>query len=107
MINIRSIDMLFLDDLLEMRGGYVLNFSDRTFTAFFREELTLDINDPKWLVQGGSKGKRMRYFLQTASKPTVVKALNALWEFREALRLRASRHGGERQRTPCNAYRDA
>jgi hypothetical protein len=65
MTNIRSIDMLFLDDLFEMRGGYVLNFSDRTFAAFFREELDLEIDDPKWAVQGGSKGKRMRYFLQT------------------------------------------
>lgn len=88
MTNIRSIDMLFLDDLLEMRSGYVLNFSDRTFAAFFREELNLDIDDPKWSVQGGSKGKRMRYFLQTANKAAVVKALNALWEYREAVRQR-------------------
>ncbi len=94
MTNIRSIDMLFLDDLFEMRGGYVLNFSDRTFAAFFREELDLEIDDPKWAVQGGSKGKRMRYFLQTESKPTVVKALNALWEYREAVRQR----GGQADR---------
>jgi hypothetical protein len=51
MTNIRSIDMLSLDDLLEMRGGYVLNFSDRSFAAFFREELNLDIDDPKWADQ--------------------------------------------------------
>jgi hypothetical protein len=30
MSNIRSIDMMFLDDLFEMGSGYVLNFSDRT-----------------------------------------------------------------------------
>lgn len=35
MPNIRSIDMLFLDDLLDMGGGYVLNFSDRTIAQFF------------------------------------------------------------------------
>ena len=35
MTNIRAVDMLFLDDLFEMGGGYVLNFSDRTFAQFF------------------------------------------------------------------------
>ena len=29
MPNIRSIDMLFLDELFEMRGGYVLNLASR------------------------------------------------------------------------------
>lgn len=38
MPNIRAIDMLFLDDLLGMGGGYVLNFSDLTFSQFFAEE---------------------------------------------------------------------
>ena len=37
--NIGSIDMMFLDDVFGMGGGYVLNFSDRTFSEFFREEL--------------------------------------------------------------------
>ena len=31
MSNIKSIDMLFLDDVFDMGGGYVLNFSERTF----------------------------------------------------------------------------
>ena len=30
MSNIRSIDMMFLDDIFDMGSGYVLNFSDRT-----------------------------------------------------------------------------
>ena len=40
--NIGSIDMMFLDDVFGMGGGYVLNFSDRTFSEFFREELRAD-----------------------------------------------------------------
>lgn len=42
MSNIRSIDMMFLDDAFEMGGGYVLNFSDRTFVSnvnYFRAVL--------------------------------------------------------------------
>jgi Restriction endonuclease len=88
MTNFRAIDMLFLDDLFEMGGGYVLNFSDRTFAQFFSEELNVDIDDPIYSRNGGSKGKRLRCFLQTVEKPTVIRTLNALWEYREALRQR-------------------
>lgn len=89
MSNIRSIDMIFLDDVFDMGGGYVLNFSDRTFTQFFAKELNIDIDDPLYARNGRSKGKRLRCFLQTVDKPTVVRTLNALWEYREALRLRS------------------
>ena len=88
MPNIRSIDMLFLEDLLGMGGGYVLNFSDRTFSQFFAEELNCDIDNPVYAANGRSKGKRLRCFLQTVDIPTVVRTLKALWEYREAVRVR-------------------
>ena len=88
--NIRQIDMMFLNDIFEMNGGYVLNFSDRTFAQFFAEELNIDIDDPAYAKTGNSKGKRLRSFLQIVDKPTVIKTLKALWEYREALRQRAN-----------------
>lgn len=91
MPNIRSIDMLFLDELFEMRGGYVLNFTDRTMSRFFAEELNVDIDDPAYAQHGGSKGKRLRCFLQKVEIPTVVRTLKALWEYREAIRMRDGR----------------
>lgn len=90
--NIRSLDMMVLDDVLEMHGGYVLNFSDRTFGNFFAEELEINIDDPKYSVEGSSKAKRLRYFLQNEDKATVVRALNALWEYREVIRNRNGKH---------------
>jgi hypothetical protein len=89
MSNIRSIDMMFLDDVFDMGGGYVLNFSDRTFAQFFAEELNIDIDDPIYARNGRSKGKRLRCFLQTVDKLTVARTLKALWEYREALRQRS------------------
>lgn len=89
MTNIRSIDMMFLDDVFDMGGGYVLNFSDRTFAQFFAEELNIDIDDPLYARNGTSKGKRLRCFLQAVDKPTLVRTLKALWEYREALRQRS------------------
>lgn len=56
MPNIRAIDMMFLDDVFEMGGGYVLNFSNPTFSRFFADELNVDIDDPMYAEQGGSKG---------------------------------------------------
>ncbi|WP_045769407.1 restriction endonuclease [Xanthomonas albilineans] len=81
--------MMFLDDVFGMGGGYVLNFSDRTFSEFFREELQIDIDDPLYARNGGSKAKRLRCFLQTVDKPTVARALKALWAYREALQQRS------------------
>jgi hypothetical protein len=83
--------MLFIDELFDMGGGYVLDFSDRTFAIFFAEELNIDIEDPVYEAYGRSKAKRLRCFLQTADKPLVVRTLQALWEYREALRMRAGR----------------
>ena len=88
MPNIRTIDMMFLDDMFEMGGGYVLNFSNPTFSRFFADELNVDIDDPMYAEQGGSKGKRLRWFLQKVNVPTVVRTLKALWEYREAIRQR-------------------
>ncbi|HMS72618.1 MAG TPA: hypothetical protein PKB03_06245 [Baekduia sp.] len=35
---VRMVDFLFLDALLEMGSGFVLNFTDRTFSQFFGDE---------------------------------------------------------------------
>ena len=42
-----ALDMKLIDDLFEMGGGYVLDFNDRTFSAFFKNELRIDIDDPE------------------------------------------------------------
>lgn len=83
--------MLFLDELFEMGNGYVLNFSDKTMSRFFAEELNVDINDPAYAEYGTSKGKRLRCYLQKVDVPTVVRTLQALWEYREAIRIQAKK----------------
>jgi hypothetical protein len=57
---IRTADMCVIDDLFDMRSGYVLDFSDRTFAEFFSEELGVEINDPRYFAEGTSKAKRLR-----------------------------------------------
>ena len=77
-------DMPTIERVFSMEGGYVLDFSNRTFAEFFHEELGVDIDDPRWAVQGGSKAKRLRYYLRQANRQTALDTLNALWEYREA-----------------------
>ena len=82
--SIRSIDLRFVDDLVDfVRGpGFVLDFSDTSFADFFALELKVNIDDPKYAANGGSKGKRLRYFLQNCDDATAVRVLTALWEYR-------------------------
>jgi Restriction endonuclease len=86
MSTIRSIDLRFVDELVNfVRGaGYVLDFSDPTFSEFFAAELNIDIDDPRYAEHGGSKGKRLRCLLQVVDDATAVKVLRALWEHRTA-----------------------
>ena len=86
---LRASDLRFIDDLFDMGGGYVLDFSNQTFAEFFADELGVAIYDPRWDAGGTSKAKRLRYFLRSSSAPTVLKTLRALWEYREAERRRA------------------
>lgn len=83
---IRSIDLRLIDDLVDfIRGpGFVLDFSDASFSDFFASELKINIDDPKYSVNGGSKGKRLRYFLQNCDDTNAVRAITALWEHRSA-----------------------
>ena len=81
---VRTMDMPVLDKVFAMEDGWVLNFSNRTFAEFFREELRVNIDDPSWAVQGRSKAKRLRYYLRRANRKTILDTLNALWEYREA-----------------------
>lgn len=81
---IRPIDLRFVDELVDfIRGkGYVLDFSDTSFSEFFEQELNVDIDDPAYARNGGSKGKRLRCFLETVDNATAVRTLTALWEYR-------------------------
>jgi len=62
------------------RGGYVLNFSDRTFSEFFREH-NVNIDDDKYKFNGQSKMKRLRAFWEVEPDTLVGKVLTALLEY--------------------------
>ena len=85
---LRSIDIRLIEDLFEMGGGYVLDFSNKTFSEFFLD-INIDIDQQKYFADGGSKANRLRFFLKTSSKEQQVAVLLALWEYRETRRRRS------------------
>lgn len=64
-----------------MHEGYVLNFSDKTFSEFFAL-LGLDIDDDRYRANGTSKAKRLRTFFSLEEPATVAKVLRELWKYR-------------------------
>ena len=83
-VKIRSMDIPIIDRVFGMEDVFVLDFSNRTFAEFFHDELDVDIDNPHWAAQGGSKAKRLRYYLRQADRQTALDTLNALWEYRKA-----------------------
>ncbi len=85
MVALKRSDMKIIDSGLGMDGGYVLNFSDRTFAEFFEDEFKIDIDDNRYRTRGTSKAKRLRSFLEQEDEYTVAKVLRRLWQHREGL----------------------
>jgi len=70
-----------LEKLFQMGGGYVLNFSDRTMSEYFENDVGIDIYDQKYNYGSGSKANRMRGFWQIADDALVGKSLEKLLEY--------------------------
>lgn len=87
MAQLSTTDMKLIDGIFGMYGGYVLDFSNDRFASFFNRDLSIDIYHDRYAVHGGSKGKLLRGFLEISPASDVVRALTALWEYRETYRL--------------------
>jgi hypothetical protein len=61
------------------RGGYVLNFSDRTFSEFF-QDFSVNIDSQKYQKNGTSKMKRLRAFWEIEDDKLVGNVLKGLLE---------------------------
>lgn len=80
MSDLSSRDRRKLEQLLEMGGGYVLNFSDRTYSEFFHEFVGKDIDNERYKARGTSKANRMRSFWDQEPNGVVAKCLRELIE---------------------------
>lgn len=80
MSDLTAIEGRRLEKLLGMEGGYVLDFSDRTFSGFFID-YRIEIDAAQYRTGGDSKAKRMRTFWAIAPNHTVGRVLNGLIDY--------------------------
>lgn len=86
-MKLKSADIRIIENALSFSPGYVLDFSDRTFSDFFDEEFGVTIYQDKYHFNGGSKGKHLRAFLEVEDEATVCRVLRRLWEHRDTVKI--------------------
>ena len=53
MSSLKTIEKNKIEKLFAMNSGYVLDFSNNSFSKFFRDNVSINIDDQKYLVMGG------------------------------------------------------
>ena len=82
MVQIKRSEMRQIDDAFGMGSGYVLNFSDRTMSEWFEDELRINIDDERYKRRGTSKANRLRTFVDNEPPHVVARMLRAMWAHR-------------------------
>lgn len=74
-------DRRYLERMLEMEGGYVLDFSNRTFHNFIYDSTKFNIEEERFYRDGESKARRLRVFLELESNYNVGLLIEKLLEY--------------------------
>lgn len=72
----------YLENLLDMGDGYVLDFTDATFGDFFRQH-DIDIHGADFQTYGTSKAKKMRAFWDQEPDSIVAEVLSEMMDIYE------------------------
>ncbi len=83
MSSLTDIDKRYLEKLLGMGSGYVLDYSDPTYGEFFNRH-RIDIHGRKYQTYGASKAKKMRAFWESEPDALVGKILSEMLDSYEA-----------------------
>ena len=71
MSDLKYVDQQVLERLFKMSGGYVLDFTDRTFREFVSDAVQRDIYDQKYKYASGSKANCLRGFFKVETNYVV------------------------------------
>ena len=83
MSSLTDIEKRYLERILDMGGGYVLDYTDATYGEFFRRH-GVNIHGPRYRTHGTSKAKKLRSFWEQDSDAVVGRALSEMLESYEA-----------------------
>ncbi len=77
MSTLTEIDKRYLEKILGMQSGYVLDYSDTTFQEFF-VRYGIEIHSQKYQTYGSSKARKMRAFWEKESDGIVGQVLDEM-----------------------------
>ncbi len=83
MSSLKDYEIIYLEKILNMSGGYVLSYTDATFEQFFTK-YGIDIHSAKYCTYGTSKAKKMRSFWGQEPDGKVGEVLAAMLDSYEA-----------------------
>ena len=83
MSSLKDIEKRYLEKILGMGGGYVLDYSDATFGEFFRQH-DVNIHGQRYRTYGTSKAKKLRSFWEQKSDVVVGRVLSDMLDSHEA-----------------------
>jgi hypothetical protein len=88
MSSLKPVEKKLFEDLFGMGSGYVLDFTNNTFSEFFRDTVSKDIYSQKYAFNGDSKAKRFRAFWEVEPDIIVGKVLSEMldiWKYQNSL----------------------
>lgn len=83
MSSLTKIEQRYLEKLLGMQNGYVLDYTDATYREFFHRH-KIDIHGPAYASYGTSKAKKMRAFWEREPDDVVGKIMSDMLDSYEA-----------------------
>jgi hypothetical protein len=87
MADLKTLEKRQFEDLFGMSGGYVLDFTNRSFADLFRDSVGINIYDEKYAIRGDSKANRLRAFWDCEPNITVgkvVKEMLEIWRYQNS-----------------------
>ena len=83
MSSLTTVDKRYLEKILNMGRGYVLDFTDATFEEFFKR-YNVDIHGVQYQTYGRSKARKLRAFWEQESDTLVGRVLSEMLDNYEA-----------------------
>lgn len=105
MSDLNRIEKLKIEKLFDMGGGYVLDFSNRTFGNFIFEVLNIDAYTENYSDNGDSKANRLRTIWQKESNYNVGKLTSEMlthWKEQKMMSYRQISQEEDKLYNECN-----
>ena len=83
MSSLNVTEQRYIEKVLDMGTGYILDFTDATFGAFFKRH-GVEIHGNKYRTYGTSKAKKMRAFWEQEADGLVARVLSEMLDNYEA-----------------------